>query len=129
MDAKRFKSDKELQHSLNQILKNIAYLLHDVKPLVLWSGHGYHVVIPVNCKEALEHFREFTQYISEPSKEFLQFAERHLSFNKADPANNPSFKSCLLRVPYTFNSKCIGERVDAEVKIIQRLDSSSRYQT
>jgi hypothetical protein len=92
-----FKSDKELQHSLNQILKNIAYLLHDVEPLALWSGHGYHVVIPVNCKEALEHFQEFAQYTSEPSKEFL---------------------------PFTFNSKCIGERVDAEVKIIQRLDSS-----
>jgi DNA polymerase family B/Primase X len=104
--------------------KNIAYLLHDGKPFVLWSGHGYHIVISVNCKEALEHFREFTHYIDEPSKEFLQFSERHLSFNKADPANNPSFKSCLLRVPYTFNSKCIGERVDAEVKIIQTLDSS-----
>jgi hypothetical protein len=59
--------------------------------------NGYHIIIPVNCKEALEHFQEFKQYTSEPSKEFLQFAEHHSSFNKADPANNPSFKSCLLR--------------------------------
>jgi hypothetical protein len=51
LDAKRFKSGKELQRALRQIVKNIAYLLHDVKPLVLWSGHGYHVVIPVNQSE------------------------------------------------------------------------------
>jgi hypothetical protein len=125
LDAKRFKLDKELQRSLKQILKNIAYLLHDIKPLVLWSGHGYHIVTPVNCNGALEHFQEFSQYISEPSKKFLQFAEHFLSFNKADPANNPSFKSCLLKVPYTFNSKCINEGMeDSEVKIVQPWDSS-----
>jgi hypothetical protein len=33
--------------------------------------------------------------------------------NKADPANNPSLKSCLLRVLHTLNSKCIEEGVDA----------------
>ncbi|MGB8935880.1 MAG: DNA primase noncatalytic subunit PriX, partial [Candidatus Nitrosopolaris sp.] len=33
-------------------------------------------------------------------------------------------KSCLLRVPYTFNSECVGEGIDAEVKIIQQWDSS-----
>ena len=54
-------------------------------------------------------------------KPFLQFAERHLSLNRADPSNNPRLKSCLLRVPYTFNSKCVDEgKGDAEVKIIQK---------
>jgi hypothetical protein len=59
----------------------------------------------------------------------LQFAERLLSLNKADSANNPSFKSCLLRVPYTFNSKCIGEGIDAEVKVIQLWNSSMQLPT
>jgi hypothetical protein len=86
---------------------------------------GNYIIIPSNCKEALEHFQEFRQYTSERSKDFLQFAERHLSLNKSDPANNPSFKSCLLRVPYTFNSKCIEEGMeDAEVKMVQPWDSS-----
>lgn len=121
----KYSSLKELQCILKQILKNVAYLLHDIKPLVLLSGHGYHIIIPVNCKEALEHNENFTQYTREPSKEFLQFVERCLSLNKADPANNPSFKYCLLRVPYTFNSKCIQEGIeDAEVKIAQLSDSS-----
>jgi hypothetical protein len=92
---------------------------------MIWSGHGYHIIIPVNAKEALENYEEFTSYVSEPSKAFLQFAERHLSLNKADPSNNPGLKSCLLRVPYTFNSKCVDEgKGDSEVKIIQKWDSS-----
>ena len=47
-----------------------------------------------------------------------------MSLNKADIANNPGFKSCLLRVPYTFNIKCVDEGIDAEVKIVQQWDSS-----
>ena len=54
----------------------------------------------------------------------MQFAERFLSLNKADTANNPGFKSCLLRVLYTFNSECVEEAIDAEVKIVQQWDSS-----
>jgi hypothetical protein len=124
LDAKKFDSDTSLQRALKQILKNIASLLYDIEPLVLCSGHGYHIIIPVNAKEALENFTDFTPYTTEPSKEFLQFAERFLSLNKADTANNPAFKSCLLRVPYTFNSECIEEGIDAEVKIFQQWDSS-----
>ena len=30
----------------------------------------------------------------------------------------------ILRVPYTFNSRCIDQGIDAEVKIVQRWDSS-----
>ena len=126
LDANRFKSDKELQRALKQICKNIVTLLYDVKPLIIWSGHGYHIIIPVNAK-ALENYEEFTSYAKEPSKAFLQFAERHLSLNKADPSNNPGMKSCLLRVPYTFNSKCIAEgKGDSEVKIIQKWDSTQQ---
>lgn len=117
LDAKGFKSDKELQRALKQICKNIATLLYDVKPLIIWSGHGYHIIIPVNAKEALENYEEFTSYVNEPSKAFLQFAERHLSLNKADHSNNLGLKLCLLRVPYTFNSKCAVEgNGDSEVK-------------
>lgn len=54
LDAKSFVSDKEFRHALKRILKKIGSLLYDVKPLVIWSGHGYHIIIPVNAKEALE---------------------------------------------------------------------------
>jgi hypothetical protein len=59
-----------------------------------------------------------------PSSAFLQFTKSYLSLNKADKASNPSFKSCLLRGPYTFNSKRIIDSRDPEVKIIQEFDKS-----
>ena len=120
LDAKDFKSDSEFQRALRRICKTISTLLYDVKPLIIWSGHGYHIIIPVNAKEALENYEEFTSYVNDPSKAFLQFAQRRLSLNKANPSNNPGMKSCLLRVPHTFNSKCILEgKEDSEIKIIQ----------
>jgi hypothetical protein len=43
-------------------------------------------------------------------------------------SNTPAFKSCLLRVPHTFNSKCFDEINDPEVKIIQEIDISKPLQ-
>ena len=43
-----------------------------------------------------------------------RFTKNFLSFDKADQANNPSLKSCLLRIPGSINSK-----YNTEVKIIQ----------
>jgi hypothetical protein len=48
-------------------------------------------------------------------KETLRFSKRFLSFVKADKNNNPSLKSCLLRIPGSINSK-----YNTEVKIIQK---------
>lgn len=124
LDIEHFKSKEELDKWLNRILKNIANVLHGLKPLVLWSGHGYHIIIPVKATEALEQFEDFEPYTNEPSKEFLQFAPRYLSSNKADDKNNPAFGSCLLRVPHTLNSKCLDEKVDPEVKTIHEWNNS-----
>ena len=81
-------------------------------------------MIPVKATKALEHFEDFKGLTDRQSSEFLQFAKSFLSFNKADKANNPAFKSCLLRVPYTFNSKCISRNLDPEVKLLQEFDYS-----
>jgi Primase X len=124
LDQKDFSSKSDLDKTLNKILKHISKVLHDSKPLLLWSGNGYHIIIPVESIEALEHFEDFKGLTDKPSSEFLQFAKSFLSLNKADKANNPAFKSCLLRVPYTFNSKCFIENVDPEVKLLQEFDSS-----
>ncbi|HEX5187408.1 MAG TPA: DNA primase noncatalytic subunit PriX [Nitrososphaeraceae archaeon] len=46
------------------------------------------------------------------------------SNNKADKFNNPSFKSCLLRIPNSLNSKCLAREdvtlENSKVKIIQQ---------
>jgi hypothetical protein len=80
----------------------------------LFTGGGYHIYQPVNCPTALENITEFQKF-EKPSQEFLRFAKDNLSNGKADKNNNPSFKSCLLRIPGSINSK-----YDAEVKIVQK---------
>lgn len=65
-----------------------------------------------------------------PSTEFLRFAEKFLSNNKADPFHNQSFKSSMVRVPYSYNSKLlnmnndnslfININTDSQVDIIQK---------
>ncbi|MFL6364896.1 MAG: hypothetical protein ACJ719_06790 [Nitrososphaeraceae archaeon] len=53
----------------------------------------------------------------QPSQIFLKFAAQFLSNHKSDTNNNPAFKSCLLRIPGSYNSK-----YTEQVKIIQRWD-------
>ncbi|HEX5186451.1 MAG TPA: DNA primase noncatalytic subunit PriX [Nitrososphaeraceae archaeon] len=122
IDLTPFPSKVELDKAINKIQKHISKILPNSKLLILWSGRGYHFIIPVKVNEALEHFEDFSKLSNKPSEEFLRFAKTYLSFNKADKANNPSFRSCMLRVPNSFNSKCIDEGVDPEVKIIQQFD-------
>ena len=103
LDLKDFPSKSELDNVLRKILKHISSILYGSNPLLLWSGNGYHVIVPVKATTALERFEDFKGLSDRPSSEFLQFAKYFLSFSKADKANNPAFKSCLLRVPYTLN--------------------------
>ena len=53
----------------------------------------------------------------------MKFAEIIFTNKNADPKHNHSFNSYLLRIPHTFNSKCIDKDKDPEVKIIQKFDT------
>jgi hypothetical protein len=64
----------------------------------------------------LEQESNFAQF-DQPSQTFLKFAAQFLSNHKSDTNNNPAFKSCLLRIPGSINSKHT-----KEVKIIHRWD-------
>ena len=119
LDLEHFASSAELDKWLKKIIDNISEVLEDASPIVLWSGYGYHIIIPVNAPEALEQFEDFQWYTREPSKEFLQFAEKSLSLGKADTSNNPGFKSCLLRVSNSFNTKHLDEGFSAEVRVVK----------
>ncbi|MDN5846553.1 MAG: DNA primase noncatalytic subunit PriX [Candidatus Nitrosocosmicus sp.] len=124
IDLNNFPSKIELDKTINKIKNHISKILPGSQPIILWSGRGYHFVIPVNVAEALEHFEEFKSISNKPSEELLRFAKSYLSFDKADNANNSAFRSCQLRVPYSLNSKCINEGIDPEVKVIQKFDTS-----
>ena len=122
LDLSNFTSKRSLQVTLNKTLKSIKEKLdNNTHPTVLWSGNGYHVILPVYCPIAFERIVEFREF-DNPSERFLRFAKDNLSNNKADKANNPSFRSCLLRIPNSFNAKCLakGESLEnSKVKIIQ----------
>lgn len=87
-------------------------------PTVLWTGNGYHIYQPIDAI-ILEEFKQFEEFEC-PSTKFLRFAEYYLTNSKSDPSHSPSFKSCMIRVPGSFNSKHVDKK--NEVKIIQEWD-------
>ena len=125
LDLSDFKSKRSLEEALNKTLKNIKEKLDkNANPTVLWSGNGYHIILPAFCPRELERIQEFQEF-DNPSERLLRFAKDYLSNNKADKSNYPSFRSCLLRIPNSFNAKCLarGESFgNSKVKIIQEWD-------
>jgi hypothetical protein len=117
IDRCLFGTDKEFWHAVEKTCRNIQEILRG-KPTVLWSGNGVHICQPVESI-ILEQENKFAQF-DQPSQTFLKFAAQFLSDHKSDTNNNPTFKSCLLRIPGSYNSKYTEQ--SKEVKIIQSWD-------
>lgn len=117
LDLSGFKSKVSLERTLSATLKNIKLKING-SPTVLWTGNGYHIYQPIDAIIFEEH-EQFSQF-KQPSLKFIRFAESFLTSGKSDPSHNPSFKSCMIRIPETYNSKYA---VDNLVKIIQKWDS------
>jgi hypothetical protein len=118
LDQGRFKL---IDRVLDKTLKNICEKFNaDVHPTVIWSGHGYHIYLPVDAF-VLEQESEFARF-GTPSRKFIQFAEEFLSDGKADPCHTKglSFKNCMIRIPGSFN--CKDGTKQEEVRIVQRWD-------
>jgi hypothetical protein len=103
IDRDNFKTAGKYELALYNTLKNIKEKLQTA-PTVLFTGGGYHIYQPVDIPTALENITEFQEF-DKPSEQFLRFAKDILSNNRADKQNNPSFRSCLLRIPESINSK------------------------
>ena len=133
LDNSTFKTERALQMALEKTLKNLHNILNAQSPTVIWSGNGYHIYQPVSAFP-LEQEEIFISKSSEPSKQFLQFAEMHLTDHKSDPSHHPSIKSCMIRIPGSHNFKCVQRNNNnsgitttttnpsTQVKIIQKWD-------
>jgi len=132
LDLLRFKSKPGLDRALHNTLQNIKEKLDNAQPTVLWSGGGYHIIMPTKAF-LLEDYGVFADNFKQPSRKFLQFAEQYFTNKKADPCHTltMSFKNCMLRVPGSYNSKyvqiddkheIVNRSPEAEVKIIQQWD-------
>ena len=113
IDKNTIKDNKSFENALSKTLKNIKEKLNGY-PTVNNSGNGYHIILPIGCPFILEQIEQFQKYKDKgfplPSQEFLRFAKYYLSNGKADKNHYPSFKTCLIRVPCSINSKCIDNR-------------------
>jgi Primase X len=121
-------SKLELDKLLKRTLNMTKLKLNDCVPTVLWTGNGYHMYLIIDII-ALELMPKFNELFEEPSKLFLKFAESCLTNKRNDPKHHPTFKSCLLRIPGTLNSKSFVQGADPEVKIIQRFQDTARLGT
>jgi hypothetical protein len=93
--------DKKLEITLSQIAKRLEGI-----PTVIWTGNGYHIYQPLECLVRFEDIKDFNEF-ENCTSQFLRFSKHFLSEDFADSLNNPSLRSCLLRVPNSINSKCI----------------------
>ena len=109
--------DSTNKHLIDRILEDRLASI-EAHPTVLFTGNGYHIYQPIQsaCIDKIHELRDSCSY-SEPSKEFLRFAEIYLSDNRSDPNHNPSFNSCMVRIPNSINSKNA-----LQVKIVQQWD-------
>jgi hypothetical protein len=124
LDKKHFKTESTFNRTLDKILKNVSEILNGASPAVIWSGNGYHLLLPVDVSEPLEAESAFLKYTKQPSRDFLRFAEQYLSIGKSDQQHYSmvSFKTYLARVPGSLNSKCVNSGMseeDSQVKLIQ----------
>ena len=88
-------------------------------PLVLDTGNGYAVIQPIDIISFTNTILNKKQIFDIPKK-FLQFAERYLSNSKCDTGNHPSLKSCMIRIPYSYNKKSLlkgRSKEESQVKI------------
>ena len=117
LDLSLLDSDQLLERALTSTLRIIRFKLNGF-PTVIWTGNGYHIYQPMDSV-ILEQYSQFEAF-ENPSLKFLRFAEHYLTSGKSDPSHNPSFRSCMLRVPGSFNSKYSEGK--NKVRIIQKWD-------
>jgi hypothetical protein len=134
LDLTHFELDrKKLDLGLKKTLKKIEE--YDGLPTVLWTGNGYHIYLPVNAM-VLDHesifsrdrfpslFSSIGKYSNWSISElFLKYAEIFFTNGKADPQHKPKYKTCLIRIPGSYNSKLLNKgfgKEDSQVKVIQR---------
>jgi hypothetical protein len=128
LDRDSFMSDAEFEAALAVTLENIKNSVTGLTakyPVVIWTGNGYHVHVPLpGFTTPLEDMPEFAAFKDDkelPNK-FLRWAEKTLSNGAADPHHNLSIKSALFRVPGTVNTKAKAAGKDPRVKIVQGME-------
>jgi hypothetical protein len=83
LDLSHFGNREALDRCLSETLNTIKVKLNCAYPTVLWSGNGYHIYLPVEAP-ILEKESIFADLEEQPSRKFIQWAEKYLSNKKSD---------------------------------------------
>lgn len=135
LDLANFNDDrKKLDKVKNSTLRRMEQL-NGARPTLSWTGNGYHIYLP-NDVSVLDNIfllskDKFPNLFSPKGKYshyfvsevFMQFAEDYFTGSKADPNHRPKYKTCLIRIPETYNSKCLKKGLSKEeslVKVLQK---------
>jgi non-catalytic primase subunit PriX-like protein len=138
LDKSTFKTYRAYRMAVNKTRKNFKEIL-GANPTIQHTGNGVHFYQPVKLVydkatllediDIFSQFKDPTGIKKDLTTRLMRHIEALFTGNKQDPDHRPSINSCLVRVPHTFNSKCIDLRTgtcisnkDPEVKIIQRWD-------
>lgn len=123
-------------NKLNLVLSKTLKKISDYQsiPTVLWTGNGYHIYLPINAivldqedffsKDRFRNLFSISGKYSNwsVSEVFLKYAEIFFTNGKADPQHRPKYKTCLIRIPNSYNSKCLDKGLslgESKVRIIQ----------
>jgi hypothetical protein len=120
IDRVSFSTDEELEIAFKETLANIERYISGltIPIIVVWSGNGYHIHVLLEFEKAFEDMADYACF-KNPSVKFMRWAARKLSNGKSDHNFNPTFNSCLFRVPGTINSKAKEAGKDPIVKEVQ----------
>jgi hypothetical protein len=137
LDLGNFNSDiKKLDKVKNSTLRKMEQL-QGSHSTVSWTGNGYHIYLPIDIpvldneyvfsKDKFPNLfsskGKYSQYFV--SEAFMQFAEDFFTNGKYNQNHRPKYKTCLIRIPETYNSKCLSRGLSLEkskVKILQEWD-------
>jgi hypothetical protein len=127
-------SINRLDKAKNSTLRKMAIM--SCFPTVLWTGNGYHIYLPLQIpvldnqqhifsKEIFPNLfankGRYSHYFV--SEVFMQFVKQYFTNGKSDPQHRPKYKTCLTRIPETYNSKCLlkgKSKGESKVKILQK---------
>ncbi|MDN5868205.1 MAG: hypothetical protein L0H55_12520, partial [Candidatus Nitrosocosmicus sp.] len=119
LDLKDFDhSNERLNRTLERTAKKLSQTFHSSSnPTILWTGNGYHIYQQLSGfvleKESV-FFALAKHFQKDLTTEFLRFAGSYFTTSNNDKQHKPSIRSCLVRMPGTFNSKNM-----QEIKVIR----------
>ncbi len=135
LDLSNFSNDiKKLDKVKNSTLRKMEQL-NGSHPTVSFTGNGYHIYLPIDVPVLDNEYTFSTDkfpYLFSPkgkyshyyiSEVFMQFAEDYFTSGKSQPNHRPKYKTCLIRIPETYNSKCLNKELsneESKVKFLQK---------